>query len=81
MQALRKVQLTNDPRGDIKLDDLGNPVMDVYIRKVERKDGKLVNSVIKTYPAVTQFWTYDQKDFLSQPVYSRDTPPASNLER
>jgi branched-chain amino acid transport system substrate-binding protein len=81
MAALRKVQVRNDPRGAIKLDALGNPVMDVYIRKVERKDGKLVNSVVKTYPAVSQFWTYGTKEFLANPVYSRDYPPANNLEK
>lgn len=81
MAALRKVQVPNDPRGTIKLDALGNPVMDVYIRKVERKDGKLVNSVVRTYPAVSQFWTYGTKEFLANPVYSRDYPPASNLEK
>jgi len=46
---------------------------------VTRKDGRLVNSVIKTYPDVSQFWTYDQKAFLANPVYSRDWPPAKNL--
>ena len=81
MAALRNVQVPNDPRGDVKLDALGNPVMDVYIRKVERKNGKLVNTVIKTYPAVTQFWTYEKKDFLASPVYSRDYPLAKNLEK
>jgi branched-chain amino acid transport system substrate-binding protein len=81
MAALRNVQLTNDPRGTLKLDALGNPVMDVYIRKVERKDGRLVNTVVKTYPAVSQFWKYDPKDFLANPVYSRDWPPAKNLEK
>jgi branched-chain amino acid transport system substrate-binding protein len=81
MNALRHVELSNDPRGTIKLDALGNPLMDVYIRKVERKNGKLVNSVVKTYPAVSQFWKYDQKDFLANPVYSRDWPPAKNLEK
>jgi branched-chain amino acid transport system substrate-binding protein len=54
--------------------------MDIYIRKVEKKDGKLSNVVIKTYPSVSQFWTYKTKDFLSNPVYSRDYPPATNLE-
>ena len=49
-------------------------------RKVERRGGKLVNTVVKTYPAVSQFWTYDPKQFLSNPVYSRDFPPAKNLE-
>ena len=81
MAALRKVSVPTDPRGKISLDALGNPVMDVYIRKVERVNGKLVNKVIKTYPAVTQFWTYSRKDFLASPVYSRDYPPATNLEK
>lgn len=81
MAALRNVRVPNDPRGAISLDALGNPVMDVYIRKVERKNGKLVNSVIKTYPGVTQFWTYKRQDFLASPVYSRDYPPATHLEK
>jgi branched-chain amino acid transport system substrate-binding protein len=80
MKALRGVAVNNDPRGVIKLDEYGNPLMNDYIRKVERKDGKLVNTVIKTYPAVSQFWTYEPKQFLAQPVYTRDSPPAKNLE-
>jgi branched-chain amino acid transport system substrate-binding protein len=67
-------------RGPIKLDEFGNAIGDVYIRKVTRKDGRLVNSVIKTYPDVSQFWTYDKTEFLKNPVYSRDFPPAKNLE-
>ncbi|NDP58416.1 MAG: ABC transporter substrate-binding protein [Oxalobacteraceae bacterium] len=81
MAALRNVEVPNDPRGLLKLDALGNPIMNVYIRKVERKDGKLVNSIIKTYPDVSQFWTYNRKDFLAAPVYSRDNPVAANLEK
>ena len=81
MAALRNVQVPNDPRGEVKLDALGNPVMDVFIRKVERKNGKLVNTVVKTYPAVSQFWTYEKKDFLANPVYSRDYPVARNIEK
>ena len=80
MKALRGVVVDDDPRGTLRLDEYGNPVINVYIRKVERKNGKLVNTVIKTYPAVSQFWTYDPKQFLAQPVYSRDYPPAKNLE-
>jgi len=44
----------------------------------------VVNSVIKTYPNVSQFWTYDRVEFLKNPVYSRDSrdyPPAKNLEQ
>jgi branched-chain amino acid transport system substrate-binding protein len=80
MGALRGVSLTDTPRGSFRFDHLGNVVGDIFIRKCERKDGKLVNSVIKTYPDVSQFWTYDEKWFLAQPVYSRDFPPAKNLE-
>jgi branched-chain amino acid transport system substrate-binding protein len=68
-------------RGIVKLDEFGNAIADVYIRKVTRKDGRLVNSVIKTYPNVSQFWTYDKTAFLKNPVYSRDYPPAKNLEQ
>jgi branched-chain amino acid transport system substrate-binding protein len=79
-QALHQVSLTDTPRGALKFDHLGNVVGDVFIRKCERKDGKLVNTIIKTYPNVSQFWTYDEAAFLAKPVYSRDYPPAKNLE-
>ena len=67
-------------RGLVKFDQFGNAIGNVYIRKVTRSDGRLVNSVTKTYPDVTQFWTYDKDAFLKNPVYSRDYPPAKNLE-
>ena len=79
-EALHKVTLTDTPRGAVKFDHFGNVVGDVFIRKCERKDGKLVNTIIKTYPNVSQFWTYEEKAFLANPVYSRDNPPAKNLE-
>jgi branched-chain amino acid transport system substrate-binding protein len=78
--AMRNVSLKGTPRGDFHFDRFGNVVSDVFIRRCERKDGKLVNTIIKIYPQVSQFWTYDEKAFLQQPVYSRDSPPAKNLE-
>src|SRR5246500_5171599 len=33
-------------RGPVKVDEFGNAIGDVYIRKVTRRDGRLVNSVI-----------------------------------
>ena len=79
MAALRATNV-DTVRGPVRFDAFGNVVGNVYIRKVARKDGRLVNSVIKTYPDVSQFWTYDPKQFLANPVYSRDFPPAKNLE-
>ena len=74
IKALRAVSLTDTPRGPFHFDHLGNVVGSFYIRRCERKNGKLVNTTIKTYDNVSQFWTYDEKWFLAQPVYSRDYP-------
>ena len=69
------------PRGPVELDDMRNPIENVYIKKVEKKKmfgyekDELWNTVIKTYPKVSQFWTYGKDKFLAQPVYDRDFPP------
>ena len=56
--------LTGSPFGkDVRFDDYGNPIYDVFIRKVvKNKDGKFWNAPIETYPSVSQFWTYDPED-------------------
>ena len=69
------------PRGPVAFDDMRNPVHNIYIKKVEKKKmfgyekDELWNTVIKTYPNVSQFWTYGKDKFLAQPVYDRDFPP------
>ena len=73
--TLRKTELADTPRGPIRFDDYGNPIQNIYIRKVERVGGKLQNTVIHTFPNVSQFWTYKPEEFLKNPVYSRDYPP------
>ena len=79
MKAVRAVKV-DTCRGPVSFDQYGNVVGNVYIRRVERKEGRLVNRVIHTYPNVSQFWTYKPEEFLKNPVYSRDFPPAKNLE-
>lgn len=79
-QALSQTKLTAGPIGPIRLDKFGTPILDVHIRKVERRNGRLVNTILKTYHEVSQFWTYDPEKFLADPVYSRDFPPAKFLE-
>jgi branched-chain amino acid transport system substrate-binding protein len=69
------------PRGPVRFDDMRNPIQNIYIKKVEKKKmhgydkDELWNTVIKTYPDVSQFFTYQKEEFLKQPVYSRDFPP------
>src|SRR6185369_11581817 len=79
MKTVRNITV-DTCRGPVRFDQYGNVIGNIYIRKVERKDGRLVNRVIHTYPNVSQFWTYKPEAFLKNPVYSRDWPPAKNLE-
>ncbi len=80
LKAMHDVRLSRGPIGPVRLDKYGTPVLDIYIRKVARVNGKLANTIIKTYPQVSQFWTYDPAKFVEQPVFSRDFPPSKNLE-
>jgi len=79
MKTVRSIKV-DTCRGPVQFDQYGNVVGNIYIRKVVRKLGRLVNEVIHTYPNVSQFWTYKPEAFLKNPVYSRDFPPAKNLE-
>jgi branched-chain amino acid transport system substrate-binding protein len=47
-----------------------------YILKVERVGGRLQNTIVHTYPMVSQFWTYRPDEFLKTPAYDRNYPPA-----
>jgi branched-chain amino acid transport system substrate-binding protein len=75
MGALRTVEVGDAPRGPVKMDFYGNPTQNIYIRKVERVNGQLQNTILFTYPNVSQFWKYNPEEFLKQPVYSREFPP------
>ena len=71
-------------RGPVSIDEMRNPVQNIYIKKVEKKKmfgydkDELWNTVIKTYPNVGQFGDYKKEEFLKQPVYSRDFPPCKH---
>ena len=73
-------------RGPVSLDDMRNPIQNIYIKKVEKKKmfgyekDELWNTVIKTYPNVGQFWTYGKDRFLAQPVYDKNFPPCKFCE-
>jgi branched-chain amino acid transport system substrate-binding protein len=81
IKALRGIKVEETCRGPVGFDKYGNVVGNVYIRKVEKKGTALVNTVIKTYPNVSQFWTYDADEFLKKPVYNRESwPENKNIE-
>src|SRR6516165_1965398 len=74
------------PRGQVSIGEFRNPIQNIYIKKVERKkmfgypNEELWNTVIKTYPNVSQFGQYNKDEFLKQPVYSRDFPACKYCE-
>ena len=44
------VRVADLPRGPVQLDEYGSPIENIYIRKVERVNGELQNTVIETLP-------------------------------
>jgi branched-chain amino acid transport system substrate-binding protein len=80
LKAMRDVRLTHGPIGPVRLDEYATPVLDIHIRKVARVNGKLTNTIIKTYPQVSEFWTTDPKKAVEQPIFSREFPPSKFLE-
>jgi branched-chain amino acid transport system substrate-binding protein len=77
LDALRAAHPTSLPRGLVTLDEYGNPIQSIYIRRVERVNGELQNTVIATVPRVSQFWKYNPAEYLRQPLYSRRFVPTS----
>jgi len=80
LKAMHDVRLSRGPIGPVRLDEYGTPILDIYIRRVARVNGKLANTILKTYPRVSQFWSYDPAQFVTQPTFSRDYPPSKYLE-
>jgi branched-chain amino acid transport system substrate-binding protein len=83
LKALKSIRI-DAVRGPLYIDSYGNVVQNSYIRKVQRVSGdrlglgvrsdSLWNMVIKTYPAVSQFYKQSPEEFLKQPVYSKKFP-------
>jgi branched-chain amino acid transport system substrate-binding protein len=81
IKALRENKVQDTARGPVRFDKYGNVIGNIYIRRVEKKGGRYVNAVVKTYPDVSQFWTYDPDEFLKHPVYNRESWPGNkNIE-
>ena len=75
LSAMRAAKI-NAPRGQLYLDAYDNPVQSVYISKIQKIRhpvlGEVMTNVpIKTYPAVSQFWTWKPEEFLKQGPYKR----------
>ncbi|MGE0715249.1 MAG: ABC transporter substrate-binding protein [Alphaproteobacteria bacterium] len=75
LKAMRSVSV-KAPRGPLKLDAYDNPIQNVYVSQIRKIKHPvlgdiLVNHPIKTYEAVSQFWTYPPEEFLAKGPYKR----------
>jgi len=78
VKAMHEVDMSDEPRGPIKLDQFNAAIENVYIREVAAgKDGAMYNKGIFTVKGVSQFGPYDSKLYMSQPADGRDSPPDS----
>lgn len=77
--ALRQVRMDGgeSPRGPFTFDEYANPIQNIYIKKVVKKDGRLMNDAVRTYENVSQFGPYaDMADkYMAAPATTRDYPP------
>ena len=69
VEAMRSLEV-KAPRGTIKFDEYGAPVQNYYIRKVGMIDGQWQNAIEKTYPSLSQFWTWNPQEFMAMPPYA-----------
>ncbi len=75
LKAMRTVEI-KAPRGPVKLDAYDNPVQNVYVSRIQKIKhpvmGEVMTNVpVKTYPAVSQFWTWSPEEYLKRGPYKR----------
>ncbi len=74
-QALRSIEIKDSLRGPLKMDKYGHIIQNMYVRRVDKTGNAYQNTVIETYPMVSQFFKFDPETYLKAPVYGRDYPP------
>jgi branched-chain amino acid transport system substrate-binding protein len=80
--AMQSVDMSDAPRGPIKLGQYNAVIENVYIREIAvAKDGSLYNKGLLTVKNVSQFGPYDPQLYLKQPADTHSYPPdkASDL--
>jgi branched-chain amino acid transport system substrate-binding protein len=75
LNAMRGIEI-KAPRGPVKLDAYDNPIQNVYISRIQKINHPILGPVltnvpIKTYPAVSQFWTWTPEEYLKRGPYKR----------
>jgi branched-chain amino acid transport system substrate-binding protein len=76
IKAMQSIDMSDSPRGPIKLGQNNAVIENVYIRQIAvAKDGSLYNKGLFTVKNVSQFGPYDPQLYMKQPADSRSYPP------
>jgi branched-chain amino acid transport system substrate-binding protein len=75
--ASREIDLSDAPSSSITVDEFNRQVRDFYIVELVADDtGAITDQLVTTEPQVSQFWTFDPQEFMANPVFSKQYPPA-----
>jgi branched-chain amino acid transport system substrate-binding protein len=74
--ASREIDLSDAPSSAVTVDEYNRQVRDFYIVELVDEGGTITDRLVETVPEVTQFWTFDQQEFLANPLFSRSFPRA-----
>lgn len=73
--ASQAIDLSDAPSSAITVDEFNRQIRDFYIVELVDDGGTITDSLVQTVPEVSQFWTFDQEEFLASPLFDRDNPP------
>jgi branched-chain amino acid transport system substrate-binding protein len=62
--ALKQVKFKS-PKGDIELDQFGQVIQSMYVRRTQKVDGQYQNVEVTHYDHVDQFWPFNLEEFQS----------------
>jgi branched-chain amino acid transport system substrate-binding protein len=78
ISTIRALDLSDAPASPVRVDDYNWGIRNFYLVELVKKDGKVSDQVIHTFPDVSQFWTLEPEEFLKNPVFSREFPPVTH---
>jgi branched-chain amino acid transport system substrate-binding protein len=75
--ASQEIDLSDAPSSSITVDEYNRQVRDFYIVQLVADDsGAITDQLVTTEPQVSQFWTFDPAEFMANPLFSKQYPPA-----
>ena len=74
ISTIRTINLSDTPSSPVTVDKYNFAIRNFYLVKLVRKNGKIAEQIIHTFPKASQFWIYNPAEILKQPIFSRTYP-------